>query len=179
MALLRLISGLTRNKPRNGEKGASFIEAAISIPLLLLLTAGLVDIGNLERKKLLSLDAIHFASRAAGAHAFNNPATAGCGSVLGNINNYVVCNNANYTNPTVHELAIQTACEYYTQNSEDAADWQVSAQTQELTFDGVGMFVLHISTEWIKTPTCVACWEALFDSKKIASEQHFLVEACS
>lgn len=129
------------------DRGAALIELLIVIPLLLILTAGMVNIGFVLWQTQLLFDAARFGAREGVFYAEANPTN---------------CENA--------DTIAQSAAERYIEESlgQGASRWRVQASVEEWRPSGPRVRVVQVEVSVSGDRNCLFCIERI--AERVAPE---------
>ena len=174
---------------RESDAGASLIELALILPVVMILIAGLVDIGfKINRVKTISTAARH-AARIAASHSKSLSVVVPCGSPLA-----LACDPGDSPTPiattTVTGVAHHAACNFLRSAGYSAEDWRVIVdrpKRDNRSEDGPGeaisatgnFFVASVQVERLENK-CLICYDQIFQMLHPRSTSSFVLEgACS
>ena len=160
------------------ERGVSFVELAIFLPVLLLIIAGVVDYGFALREVQVIASAAREGARIAASHSRVNkvPCSDKKSPVTG-----VACDGtlkiAN-TDP-VDVTAKKSACSFIRTSGLTSTDWLVTAAVPAPVIEDATAFdVVTVSIERNpKSNACILCWESILEAFRARTESTFTLES--
>jgi hypothetical protein len=164
-------------KKLHSEQGISILELAIILPVMLLLIAGMIDMGfSMSRVKSV-VSASRQAARVASSHSKLLSAAVACGTP--------VQRNCAELDPlpvsaSVTDIASHAACSYLNENAPPREAWIVEVPTPvEIFEDGSSFFTTSVSVTY-EGRNCFICMHQLVTTFEPRSRSSFVLEApCS
>ena len=157
------------------QNGSSMLDLAITLPLILILISGLIDLGIMLRHKNIATLAVRNGARIAAATSYDDRLTA-CQS----LSESVRCDLTSYVNPSLLQSSAKTTCEFLSTNGLKPADWTVDIQTinssTQLQEDNLTLQAIQVSVTNQPGKSCFLCLEYFFPSLSMGAEILFSVE---
>ena len=167
----------TRNSVQShrSERGASMLELAVILPVVLTLVAGLVDVGlKISTVKSVALAARHGA-RIASSHSRTVIYPPPCGPRIEEI-----CSGESQaqviTSESVTAVARDAACNYLRSTDMDPADWKITVAEPFEISEGGGKFAMATVSISRASSQCWVCYDRFFTSLRPESRSSFVLE---
>ena len=157
------------------SKGASLIELALILPVVVILISGLIDIGYKINTVKTVASATRHAARIAASHSKSLSNPPPCGQELREI-----CPPGSLPSPitsaSVNEVARDAACNYLKASGHAPDNWQVFVpEVREVGEDGKLFKTTRITMTRIDND-CLVCYERFFESFRTESTSLFVLE---
>jgi Flp pilus assembly protein TadG len=150
------------------SSGVAILEFLISLPLLIILVVGIVDIGSFFYQMELASDAVRYGAREAARRSFGNSSNLDC--------------------PTIEDIAREKITTYMTNTLKISRhNWELVDNTPRIcSLQGAGMnqainlVQVRVSIQQTALGTCLFCYLGMFSSTRpILVVNELLPQTCN
>ena len=157
------------------DRGSAIIEAALLLPILMIVIAGLIDLSNSLHYKRTVSTATRHGARVGGAlsHDFSSLCTTNIPEITAE-----TCNDLP-TGTTILDKSVRSSCEYISREMQDLNQFSVSSSVETITRSGLDFRAVNISTQTVPGAFCFLCPFSGFRTRQISDTSTFILEGCS